>query len=80
MNIEILSAFFMWCTVINGSLLMLWTVMSIAAPDIIYRMQSRFFPIPREAFNVVFYCFIGLFKIVFLVLNLVPWIALLIIG
>ena len=80
MNIEILSAFFMWCTVINGSLLMLWTVMSIAAPDIIYRMQSRFFPIPSEAFNVVFYCFIGLFKIVFLVLNLVPWIALLIIG
>jgi hypothetical protein len=43
-------------------------------------MHSKWFPMPREMFNVVIYSFIGLFKIVFLVFNVVPWVALLIIG
>jgi hypothetical protein len=43
-------------------------------------MQNRWFPIPREIYNVVIYSFLGLFKIAFLVFNVVPYIALLIIG
>jgi hypothetical protein len=35
---------------------------------------------PRPTFTVVFYSFIGLFKIFFLFFNLVPYLALLIIG
>ncbi len=50
------------------------------APDLLYRMQSKWFPISRETFNVVIYSFLGLFKIVFLVFSLVPYLALLIIG
>ncbi|MCZ6445193.1 MAG: hypothetical protein O7F17_00165 [Planctomycetota bacterium] len=45
-----------------------------------YRTQSKWFPIPRETFNVVIYSFLGLFKIVFLVFNVVPYVALLIVG
>ena len=73
------TSFFMWCTIINGSLLVLWTMMCVVAPDLVYRMQSKWFPIPREIFNVVIYSFLGLFKIVFLVFNVVPYVALLII-
>jgi len=54
-------------------------MISIAIPDLVYRMQSKFFTISRETFNVVFYSFLGLFKIVFLVFNVVPYAALLII-
>jgi len=43
-------------------------------------MQSKWFPIPRETFNVVIYAFIGLFKIIFLFFNVVPYVALLIVG
>jgi len=50
------------------------------APDLVYRKQSRWFPIPRETFNVVIYSFLGLFKIVFLVFSVVPYVALLIVG
>jgi len=60
-------------------LLLLWTTFFIFAPDLVYRTQSKWFPIPRETFNVVMYSFIGLFKIVFIVFNVVPYIALLII-
>ncbi len=50
------------------------------APDLVYRTQNKWFPIPRETFNVVIYSFLGLFKIFFLVFNAVPYVALLIIG
>ena len=80
MDIQTLTTFFMWCTIINGALLALWTIMLILAPDLVYRMQSKWFPIPRETFNVVIYSFIGLFKIIFLFFNVVPYVALLIVG
>ena len=80
MDIQTLTTFFMWCVIINGSLLILWTTMFILAPDLVYRTQSRWFPIPRETYNVVIYSFLGLFKIVFIVFNVVPYVALLIVG
>jgi hypothetical protein len=80
MDIQTLTTFFMWCTIINGGILILWTAFSVLAPDLVYRTQSKWFPIPRETFNVVFYGFLGLFKIFLLVFNVVPYVALLIIG
>ena len=80
MDIQTLTRFFMWCTIMNGGLLVFWTIMYIAVPDLVYRLQSIWFPIPRETFNVVMYAFLGAFKIVFLVFNVVPYVALLIVG
>jgi len=80
MDIQTVTTFFMWCTIINGALLVFWTLMCIAAPGLVYRTQSKWFPISRETFDVVIYSFLGLFKIVFLVFNLVPYVALLIVG
>ena len=78
MDIQIFTAFFMWCTIINGSLLVFWALFYMAFPNLVYRVQSKFFPMPQESFNIVFYSFIGLFKILFLFFNLVPYVALLI--
>lgn len=80
MDIQVLTDFFMWCSIINGGLLTLWTLFCGLAPDLVYRTQRLWFPIPRETFDLVIYAFLGLFKIVFLVFNLVPFLALLIIG
>ena len=80
MDIQTLTAFFRWCTIINGALLVVWLSMCMLAPDLMHRTQSKWFPIPRETFNVVIYSFLGLFKIVFLVFNVIPYVALLIIG
>jgi len=60
--------------------MILWAAFCMFAPDLVYRTQSKWFPIPRETFNVVIYSFLGLFKIVFLVFNVVPYVALLIVG
>jgi len=80
MDIRTLTAFFMWCTILNVALLLLWTLLLLAAPDLVYRIQRRWFPITRETFTVVMYSFLGLFKIVVIVFNVVPWLALLIVG
>lgn len=80
MGIQMLTGFFMWCTIINGSLLAFWIIMQLLAPDLLYSTQKKFFPIPRETFNIIMYSFLGIFKIVFLIFNVVPYVALLIIG
>ena len=77
---QTVTTFFMWCTIINGILLVFWATMCIVAPDVVYRTQSKWFPIPREVFNVVIYSFLGLFKIFFLFFNIVPYVALLVVG
>lgn len=80
MDIQTLTSFFMWCTIINGALLVLWIMVYLLAPNLVYRTQSKWFPLPRETFNVFFYSFLGLFKVFFLVFNVVPYVALLIVG
>jgi hypothetical protein len=80
MDIEPLTAFFRWCTIFNGGLLLLWTAIAILAPNFLYRSQTRWFALSRETFDLAMYCFIGLFKIFFLVFNLVPWLALVVVG
>ena len=80
MTIELLTTFFMWCTIINSGLLLFWGLMFLLLPGVIYRTQSKFFPGSPEQFKTFFYGFLGVFKIVVIVFNLVPWLALLIIG
>lgn len=80
MDLPTLTTFFMWCAIFNGAILVFWTMFCLFAPDLVYRTQSKWFPIPRETFNVVIYSFIGLFKIVFIVFSLVPYLALLMVG
>ena len=80
MDIQTLTSFFMWCTILNGGVFVYWATICMVAPDWLYGMQSRWFPIPRESFDVVIYGFLGLAKVVFVFFNLVPYLALLIIG
>lgn len=80
MDILTVRTFFLWCTIINGVILIGSSLVCIFVRDWLYPVHSRFFDIPRETVNTMCYSFIALYKILFLVFNLVPYIALLIIG
>ena len=80
MDIQTVTTFFMWCTILNLGFLILTSIVCIFFADFSYRMNNRFFSISREAFNVLLVSFIGLFKIVVIVFSVIPYIALLIIG
>jgi len=68
--------FFMWCTIINGSLLIFSFLICAVAGDWVYKMHTRWFNISRKPFDTILYCFLGAMKILVLMLNLVPYIAL----
>jgi len=78
MDIETLTRFFMWCTIINGGLFTVWALFIKFAPDLVYRTQKAWVDLPQETVNVVLYAFLGCFKIVYLVFNVVPFVVLLI--
>jgi hypothetical protein len=80
MDIQTVREFFMWCTIINGALLVLSFLICASAGGWIYEIHSKWFPISREAFNVAIYSFLGVYKMLFIALNLVPYLALLIVG
>ena len=80
MDIQTLTSFFMWCTIINAGLLLFMALIYLLAPNLVYRLQSKWVSISRETFDTVFYSFIGFFKVLVIVFNVVPWIALSIIG
>jgi len=79
MDIQTLTTFFMWCTILNLGIMIAWTIVFASVPDFMYRMQTKWFPMPQETFNVVVYSALGIYRIVFVVFNLVPYVALLIV-
>jgi hypothetical protein len=80
MDLPTLTRFFQWCTILNGGLLIFWSLCLMAMPDFVYRLQTKFFPMSRDTWNTVMYCFLGFMKIVVIVFCVAPWVALLIIA
>jgi uncharacterized protein DUF6868 len=80
MDIVLLTEFFKWCSIINFGFLLYIAAALMLFPGFIYEMHSRFFTIPRETFDVIIYSFVGLYKIVFFCFNLIPYVALRLIG
>lgn len=79
MDIHTLTAFFMWCTIINAGMLILAALIFMLIPDFVYRAHSRWFDISRANFDAVYYAVFAFFKVIFIFFNLVPWLVLLII-
>jgi hypothetical protein len=74
--IEVVQRMLMWCTMINVVLLIVSFLILSMARQWVYKMHSVWFPITESQFNVAIYCFMGFYKILIIVLNIVPWIAL----
>lgn len=79
MDLPTLQRFLMWCLILNTGFLLLWTGAFRLAPDFVYRQQRRWFALSREAFDEANYRLLGTFKIIVIVFNMVPYLALLII-
>ncbi len=76
MDIQEFKTFLTWWTIIDLVLLIVSASGLAFAGDWIYRVQSKWFKISRETFNIAVYSYLGIFKIAFLVFNFAPCIAL----
>lgn len=80
MDYNVIRAFFKWCTIINGGLLILASLLIRFAGDWVFGMHNTWIPITEDSFHVAIYILLGFFKIIVVVFNLVPYLALVIIG
>ena len=80
MGIIALKTLFFWCTVINGIILLCLSFLFAFARDWFYPVHNRLFNIPRETLNTMYCTFIALYKMLWMVFNLTPYIALLIMA
>jgi hypothetical protein len=80
MGIIALKALFFWCTVINGIILLCSSFVCAFARDWLYSIHNKFFDVSRETVSTMLYSFIALYKMLWIVFNLVPYIALLIMA
>jgi len=80
MTIDAIRDMLLWCTIINIGLMTYWFLVFTLAHDWLYRFHGRWFKMPVEKFNAIHYAGMAFFKICIFVFNLVPYIALHIIG
>jgi hypothetical protein len=80
MNIEMAREFLLWCTIINYAVLLCWFLGISLAHEWIQRLHGRWFRMPAEQFDAIHYAGMAIYKIGILLLNLVPYVALLIVG
>jgi hypothetical protein len=80
MELEVIRAALGWCTLINWGLLIFWWLFIWLARDLVYRVHTKWFKLSSEAFDAMHYAGMGLFKLAVIMLNLVPYLALRIVG
>jgi len=80
MNINLLHSFFLWCTLIDGGVLLLTVIVTVLFRDLAYRIQSKFYPISREAFDMTMYAGVGIMKLFWIFFNVTPLVSLYILN
>jgi len=80
MNIELLRDALLWCAVLNYGVLFLWALLFITAHEWMHRFHGQWFRLPVEQFDGIHYAGMAIYKIGIFLFNLVPYIALRIVG
>ncbi|MFA9407554.1 MAG: DUF6868 family protein [Candidatus Dadabacteria bacterium] len=80
MTVEIICNFLAWCSVINVGVLIYWWLFFTLAHGFVYRIQGKGFKLSVEKFDAIHYTGMAFFKMSIILFNIVPYIALRIVG
>ena len=80
MTVEIIRDVLGWCSVINAGILLFWLLWFMLGHDFIYRFHGKWFKLSVEKFDAIHYTLIGIFKMGIILFNIVPYLALCIVG
>ena len=75
MAIETVREILGWCTVLNFAMFFVSVVVMTVARGWVYKMHGDWWRISEQQFNVTIYGFLGLYKVMIIVFNLVPYVA-----
>lgn len=80
MNIHAARRAFLWCAILNYGLLLVWFLLFVLMHDWLQQYWGRWFRLSSEQFDFLNFAGIMLLKIFILVFNLIPFVALRIVG
>lgn len=79
MNRDLLRRFLLACTLINVGILALWSVILLLPHAWLYQLWHRWFLLSAEQFDVILFAGLLFYKVLVILFNLVPSLALLIV-
>ncbi len=80
MNIETVRDVLLWCAVLNYGVLLIWFGVLTLARDWMQRLHGRWFRLTENQFDLLHYGGMAIYKIGVLLFNLVPYVALRLVG
>lgn len=80
MNRNSLQVFFGWCLLLNGALLVFSSLVIRFAHAQVFWMHSDWVALNNETFNLAVYLLLGIWKLLVIVFNLVPYVALVVMN
>jgi hypothetical protein len=80
MSIETLTELLAWITAVNIGLLLLTTILLFLMKDFAVKIHSKMFDIDAKDLNRMYFDYLGRFKVLVIVFNLGPYIALRLMG
>ena len=75
-NVDFITLFLGWCSVINIGILLFSTVMIFLLKNPISKIHAGIFGLQQEQVTNYYFQYLGNYKIAVIVLNIVPYIAL----
>jgi hypothetical protein len=75
MTAEIVRSVLGWSALINYGVLIVWFLFFVLGHDWMYRVHTKFFSLSTEKFDSTHYASMAFFKLLVIVFNLVPYLA-----
>ncbi len=76
MNLEVLTSFLAWCTLVNLVILILWFFFLTAGGGWVRSMHGKWFDLAEAEFAATHYRTIAYFKVLWVIFNLTPYLVL----
>ncbi len=80
MTIDLVRDALLWCFIINIGILLWWFLFFSLAHDWVYQFHGKWFKLSVERFDTIHYASMAFYKICMFVFNIVPYLALCIVG
>jgi len=75
-NIQTITTFLGWCTVINLGIYIFTSIMLIILKEPVKKIHSKLFTISSEKLDKVYFNYLANYKLLILALNIAPYLAL----
>jgi hypothetical protein len=80
MTLDTLRELLLWCSIMNVAILLIWWIAIMVARDMIHRVHGRWFRLSPQQFDEIHYRVMAQYKMGVILFNVVPYIALRIVG